>query len=852
MPKARNALVVSFFDTEARDVDESDEEEDEDDPLDEFMASETVPTALTNTLKPFHYDDFYSAAREEAESIRNRHRRMLQLERGASAEELQSERATSDWTHKFSALTVPRGLLWLIRVKRGHEQDVVLTIMHWALERNDLRNILSATAPSCTHSRVYVESDSAYSVQFLTLHLHFLEPGQHPQQIAFEDYTEILSRKSTDLLAPATWARIKRSGPYFDGTVWITSSDDYNLTYDILFVPREVPSDDPEDDFDLNRKRVYYMLKGGTSATIKLNKNGIPIPHTEKKPNPPRLKKRGGLMEETGVPLRWINEDDHRPSLRDLCLFRDSKNFMLCQSSQLIHSVTSAIHHYSSFCTAKMGSSVRIMAGPFESTIGEVIDKDTATCTLYSAFGLSLTIPRTELCLNWSVGDWVKVKDGPHEGSIGWITKVDWSAVSVIVMVLPPVSADDAAIGLEQQLSIYSLVDVIYQSPDDEVAIVRDQSGNYPIQSLSGRCYNPSPLANLEVQLVMKNSEAKGAYGIIKSVNYATKSLGVLTDGLATNKFVTCGMHKVRERHTALPLLEYLKKSKSERRSIRAEREERWSHLYDPKRLDRPWVVDAVDRWQHLQSRLSSLPSTDGMDESWAPTASLQAIDALDHQISHTVNSPTPSGSSLATHKHDDARSDFTFGQPGKKRPGEWLLDEGLQGHTLDVVLRNAETQYNGEYNNLMGTVCIPNGKKLSLGNRNNSIPVRMNIKGGTQRPFKLWLIYPLTTTEFDGVISADEAVPILDACGTRLVIIGPDETDSRYHVGREGTVMAGRAVEVAGQLLSFGIDSVCRADNIPRRPKDPSTLIDKHALLLEPECWPGPAEPLAPWFLRN
>ncbi|KAJ7080293.1 hypothetical protein C8R43DRAFT_1143141 [Mycena crocata] len=379
---------------------------------------------------------------------------------------------------------------------------------------------------------------------------------------------------------------------------------------------------------------------------------------------------------------------------------------------------------------------------------------------------------------------------------------------------------------------------------------------------------NPSPLANLEVQLVMKNSEAKGAYGIIKSVNYATKSLGVLTDGLATNKFVTCGMHKVGNDSeqlspyecmlcliidsTALPLLEYLKKSKSERRSIRAEREERWTHLFDPKRLDRPWVVDAVDRWQHLQSRLSSLPSTDSMDESWAPTASLQAIDAFDHQISHTINSPTPSGSSLATHKHDDARSDFTFGQPGKKRPGEWLLDEGLQGHTLDVVLRNAETQYNGEYNNLMGTVCIPKGKKLSLGNRNNSIPVRMNIKGGTQRPFKLWLIYPLTTTEFDGVISADEAVPILDAYGTRLVIIGPDETDSRYHVGREGTVMAGRAVEVAGQLLSFGIDSVCRADKIPRRPKDPSTLIDKHALLLEPECWPGPAEPLAPWFLRN
>ncbi|KAJ7180410.1 hypothetical protein C8R43DRAFT_1117710 [Mycena crocata] len=799
MSKAKSALIETFFDTEARDAEESDEEEDDDDLFDvDFMDSENIPNAQTKMLMPFQYEDFHSAALEEAETIRNRHRRMMQLEQGSSAEDVQTEQAISDWTHKFTTLTAPRGLLWMIRVQRGRERDVVLTIMHWALQRSDLRSILSATAPSCTHGRVYIESNTPYSVQFLSLHLHFLEPGQQPQQIALEDYTDVLSRKSTDLLPPTSWARIKRRGPYFGDTVWIMSSDEYNLTYDILFVPRDVPSDDPEDDFDLNRKRVYYMLKGGTSATLKLDKKGSPIPHTERKPNPPLVKRRGGLMEEIGIPLQWIDEEEHRPSLQDLSLFRDSRDFMHCQSSQLIQSVSDAVHYYASFCTAKMGSSVRVMAGPFESTIGEVTDEDTATCTLVV----------------------LELVDGPHEGSIGWITNVDWSAVSVIVMVLPPVSADDAAIGLEQQLSIYSLVDVIYQSPDDEVAVVRDQSGNYPIQSLSGRCYvgddkaatavfkmkqNPSPLANLEVQLVMKNSEAKGAYGIIKSVNYATKSLGVLTDGLATNKFVTCGMHKTP--------------------SIDGNTYSLDCHHY-PRRT--AWMNPG------------------------RPRRVLQAIHAFDHQISHTINSPTPSGSSLATHKHDDARSDFTFGQPGKKRPGEWLLDEGLQGHTLDVVLRNAETQYNGEYNNLMGTVCIPKGKKLSLGNRNNSIPVRMNIKGGTQRPFKLWLIYPLTTTEFDGVISADEAVPILDAYGTRLVIIGPDETDSRYHVGREGTVMAGRAVEVAGQLLSFGIDSVCRADKIPRRPKDPSTLIDKHALLLEPECWPGPAEPLAPWFLRN
>ena len=104
---------------------------------------------------------------------------------------------------------------------------------------------------------------------------------------------------------------------------------------------------------------------------------------------------------------------------------------------------------------------------------------------------------------------------------------------------------------------------------------------------------------------------------------------------------------------------------------------------------------------------------------------------------------------------------------------------------------------------------------KLSVGKRDNSVRCLLGNVNRTDVSCKLWTIYPLTTTEFDPVITREAAVCILDVPGIRLLIIGPD-TMGTDRVEEFGIVCEGRRVLVDNVVCTYTEENICRSDPRP------------------------------------
>ncbi|KAJ6577264.1 hypothetical protein B0H19DRAFT_1229451 [Mycena capillaripes] len=174
-------------------------------------------------------------------------------------------------------------------------------------------------------------------------------------------------------------------------------------------------------------------------------------------------------------------------------------------------------------------------------------------------------------------------------------------------------------------------------------------------------------------------------------------------------------------------------------------------------------------------------------DEAWSEigiTGSNLWPDVFERRGGQDVAMPSsPSTSSRKLSKSDETCFATNFGCPGGQPLGTWLMEPKLRGHTLDVIIRNSESSHKSRYNNKIGTLVVPTGRLITLGNRNNSLDVTLGTFLATKRAFKIWHIYPLATTEFKGAIDAASARSILHAMGAHVVIIGPDEDGSTQYI---------------------------------------------------------------------
>jgi hypothetical protein len=122
-----------------------------------------------------------------------------------------------------------------------------------------------------------------------------------------------------------------------------------------------------------------------------------------------------------------------------------------------------------------------------------------------------------------------------------------------------------------------------------------------------------------------------------------------------------------------------------------------------------------------------------------------------------------------------------------KKGLGEWLLNEKLLHKQLDVRIKGTVDTlfYNGKYENKCGFVVLDSVPF----NTASSVTVRIGLEQ-SRRSFKLFYLFPQTTTENPGFVPAEAARPVVSTVGQRVVIIGPDVTGNSEYIGSYGMVI--------------------------------------------------------------
>jgi hypothetical protein len=151
---------------------------------------------------------------------------------------------------------------------------------------------------------------------------------------------------------------------------------------------------------------------------------------------------------------------------------------------------------------------------------------------------------------------------------------------------------------------------------------------------------------------------------------------------------------------------------------------------------------------------------------------------------------------------------------PAAEVSPDWLLHPALTGKYLDVEYREPSRVYGVRCDTWTGTIeGMPTVKKGIRG----SVRVKLGVSMATRSFIKITSIFPMQTNEFEGRISRESARPILDVMGAYVIIIGPDNTGSRAHIGKMGFVTHSRAVSIDGDLHWFPTGSVCRSDPYPK-----------------------------------
>ncbi|KAK7002256.1 hypothetical protein R3P38DRAFT_2794797 [Favolaschia claudopus] len=116
--------------------------------------------------------------------------------------------------------------------------------------------------------------------------------------------------------------------------------------------------------------------------------------------------------------------------------------------------------------------------------------------------------------------------------------------------------------------------------------------------------------------------------------------------------------------------------------------------------------------------------------------------------------------------------------------PSDWLLQNALLQSYLDVIVHGGTTKISAEYDNRVGV--IRNLEQIKRGKR-GSVKIRFGRGICTDRWIPIRNVFPLTTTEFEGITARGSAKPILDVMGIYVVIIGPDADGRQSFIGSTG-----------------------------------------------------------------
>ncbi|KAJ7018046.1 hypothetical protein C8F04DRAFT_1330109 [Mycena alexandri] len=475
----------------------------------------------------------------------------------------------------------------------------------------------------------------------------------------------------------------------------------------------------------------------------------------------------GGLLVQQNVPLYVVVEADACPTLRELEEFSSRLPLNAGQApyggEDLFAALKTSVSLLQHTCPSVRGDRVHVVAGPLSGCIGTVKIADMRILTIQLLIPMDAVeeVERSDVVYHLSPGELVEIIHGPRTSVRCWIVSVDWQrrVASVVAHTFTIYTGPDGPyyIPLTAELDEFD-IELAFLKPTSHVFSTPHPSViGPPAAKIKKLSQTPDQLAGIEVRIGGKN-KLSGVFGTIVAGYHDYKAASVLTEGRAENVKVKIPLDQLTERQPAL-----------EEAVFHGAMEGSWN--------DSSVAIDRRDLFPELYSSNAAIT---------VPPA-------------HAVWSMNSS----------DA---------GPSNRGIWLTQPALRGLTVDVVIRNSQRSHNGKYEGKIGTLTIPTDKRISMGNRDNSLNVNVITSTSAVRPFKLWHIFPLTTTEFEGHIRGENAISILDALSTWAVIIGPDRSGNSDHVGKLGQISLGGFIVVNNeQWLDVEITSLCRSDPFPR-----------------------------------
>ncbi|KAJ7018093.1 hypothetical protein C8F04DRAFT_1278204 [Mycena alexandri] len=717
-----------FLDLEAQTADHDDEEEDDfEDDWNGFLdrrafADDIHPRPVVMAIM----DDVGPSAQEEADAIRARHRERTERER----HRFDGDQDAFQWIHKAdSRPSLADADIWRLRVKSGHETDVVCT-MTLDLPRSKFHSVVkSITAPATTRGCVYVETNEMAAVSYLQSRVAFVLQHFPPERVPVADYVPLVFSKSPALLSSLSWARVKRKGPYCGRLAWIQHSDPYRCCYELWLVPIVVPSEIFEDPFDLFLRR-YYTFDGdivsfGRTSFI------------------------GGLLVQYNAPLYSVVEDAPCPTMQELDQFASNRLFFdgspPPDGEALFHSIQSSISLLQHTCSATRGDRVHVMAGEMAGSVGTVLtaDPEKLTVKFSSPIETQEEIARSAVVYKLYPGDLVEIIRGKRQGQKGWIISIDW-AVRVASVVSHDFSHYTGPVGPSasgiptKDLDEFD-VELLFLKPTSHVFHLAATSIIGPPAKKKRKVDRTvDRMANIEVRIGGKH-QLSGVFGTILSSNSGCSMATVLTEGRAEQVRIKVPCENLTERHTALDVREFLRTPVPVRLALRKSRERRRAEALELALTEDVWhgsmdlgstswmhpsvAIDERDRATNQHGTVR--PSTESYASDTHGGAPLNAFGPSEPSVS--VPAPSAPSSRREKAASDPTRGMDNYGLPGGQFPGHWLTQPSLRGHTLDVVIRNSQRSHGGRYEGKIGTVLIPVAKKISMGNRDNSLEVMID-----------------------------------------------------------------------------------------------------------------------------
>ncbi|KAK7050188.1 hypothetical protein R3P38DRAFT_3255916 [Favolaschia claudopus] len=154
----------------------------------------------------------------------------------------------------------------------------------------------------------------------------------------------------------------------------------------------------------------------------------------------------------------------------------------------------------------------------------------------------------------------------------------------------------------------------------------------------------------------------------------------------------------------------------------------------------------------------------------------------------------------------------------------EWLLQSALHGCYLDVFVQGATASASRPYNDRVGVIrSLPVIKRGQRG----SVLVRFGRDICTDKWIPVKNVFPLVTTESDGVVTRDYSKTVFDIPGVSVVVIGRDLGGGQEYVGRTGITVSHGKVDLHNVVVSFPISSICRSDPKAKRGSSITCLYD-------------------------